>query len=85
MSVWFVYIVRCEDKSLYTGISNDLILRIKKHNAGTGAKYTRSRRPVKIVWSKAMRTPRAARQLEVKIKSWRKTQKELFVKREHGK
>jgi len=85
MSAWFVYIVRCRDKSLYTGISNDLPGRIKKHNAGAGAKYTRARRPVKLVWSKKMKTPTAARKLEAKIKSWRKAQKETFVKQEHGK
>ena len=41
MSPWLVYIVRCNDGSLYTGITNDLAARLKKHNAGTGAKYTR--------------------------------------------
>ena len=47
---WHVYIVRCADGSLYTGLTNDLTARIAKHNSGAGAKYTRSRRPVRLVW-----------------------------------
>lgn len=43
---WSVYIVRCSDDTLYTGIAKDVSARIKKHNAGTGAAYTRARRPV---------------------------------------
>lgn len=46
--VWFVYIVRCSDNSLYTGISTDPPCRVAMHNAGKGAKYTRSRRPVQL-------------------------------------
>lgn len=43
---WFVYIVECRDGSLYTGITNDLERRVSEHNDGSGARYTRSRRPV---------------------------------------
>ena len=46
---WVVYLVRCSDKSLYCGISNDVHRRLKEHNSGRGAKYTRSRRPVGLV------------------------------------
>jgi len=81
MSVWFVYIVRCSDRSLYTGIAIDLKARILKHNAGVGAKYTRSRRPVKLVWSRAMRSPQKARRLEAEIKSWNKAAKEAHIKK----
>ncbi len=50
-NIWFVYIVRCRDNSLYTGITTDLQKRIDKHNQGKdGAKYTRSRRPVQLVY-----------------------------------
>ena len=45
-SEWCVYIVECADGTLYTGITNDLERRLDEHNAGTGARYTRSRRPV---------------------------------------
>jgi len=68
MSRWFVYIVRCADNSLYTGITNDLVERIKKHNAGKGAKYTRSRLPVKLVWRERKSSERAARRREAMIK-----------------
>ena len=47
--MWHVYIVRCADQSLYTGIARDLDARIGKHNAGKGSAYTRSRRPVELV------------------------------------
>jgi putative endonuclease len=47
---WHVYIVRCSDRTLYTGVAKDLAARVAAHNAGRGAKYTRSRRPVRIVY-----------------------------------
>jgi len=46
---WRVYVVRCADNSLYCGITNDIAKRIEKHNAGKGAKYTKSRLPVKLM------------------------------------
>lgn len=46
MSLWFVYILRCADGTLYTGYTNDVDARVAKHNAGKGAKYTKSRLPV---------------------------------------
>ncbi|MFZ5949668.1 MAG: GIY-YIG nuclease family protein [Candidatus Rifleibacteriota bacterium] len=51
---WVVYLLRCSDNSLYTGITNDLTQRLAAHNAGTGARYTRGRRPVEVIfWEKA--------------------------------
>jgi len=47
---WHVYIVRCSDRTLYTGVARDLEARIEQHNAGRGAKYTRGRRPVELVY-----------------------------------
>lgn len=47
--MWYIYIVRCSDESLYCGITKDVLGRVKKHNTGKGAKYTRSRRPVSLV------------------------------------
>ena len=49
---WWVYLLRCGDGTLYTGITDDLDRRLAAHNAGRGAKYTRSRRPVTLVWRK---------------------------------
>ena len=48
-SPWFLYLLRCSDSSIYTGITNDLKKRIAAHNAGKGAKYTRGRGPVKLL------------------------------------
>jgi len=80
MSRWFVYMVRCADRSLYTGISNDLISRIKKHNVGKGAKYTRSRLPVKLVWREQKSSERAARRREAAIKGLTRLEKIDLIK-----
>lgn len=55
MCCWFVYVVRCADDTLYTGTATDVTARVRKHNAGKGARYTRSRRPVRLVWFAAVR------------------------------
>lgn len=47
---YFVYMVRCADGSLYTGVAKDVLRRVQQHNAGVGAKYTRGRGPVLLVW-----------------------------------
>ncbi len=75
MSRWHVYIVRCSDGSLYTGITNDLVRRIEKHNAGKGAKYTRSRLPVTLVWSERKSAESATRRREAAIKKLTRTGK----------
>jgi len=67
--MWFVYMVECADGSLYTGIARDLEQRIATHNAGKGARYTRSRLPVRLVWSEPARDRSAASQREAQIKS----------------
>lgn len=79
-SRWSVYIVRCADRSLYTGIATDVAARVHKHNAGTGAKYTRSRRPVKLVHAEKMKSESAARKREAEIKSFTKSGKESLFK-----
>jgi putative endonuclease len=65
---WVVYLVRCSDKSLYCGISNDIKSRLIEHNSGKGAKYTRSRRPVELVGISPEMTKSDALKLEHKIK-----------------
>ena len=65
---WFVYILKCADGSLYTGITRDLDARIKTHNDGTGAKYTRGRLPVKLVYSEVAENLSSASQREHAIK-----------------
>lgn len=65
---WTVYMVRCADGSLYTGIAKDLAARIETHNSGKGAKYTRTRRPVSIVWQEPAETRSAASKREYAVK-----------------
>ena len=65
---WNVYIVRCADQTLYTGIARDLRQRIAQHNAGTGAAYTRARRPVVLVYQEPAPDRGAALRREAAIK-----------------
>ena len=76
---WFVYILRCIDGTLYTGITTDLDRRVAAHNDGTGAKYTRGRGPVEIVWSKKTVDGTAARKLEVSLKRLSRDEKERII------
>ena len=72
----YLYLARCNDDSLYTGTCLDLSEREAKHNDGTGAKYTRSRRPVKIVYHEEYATLSEARRREAEVKRWSKEKKE---------
>lgn len=76
---WYVYMVRCRDNSLYTGCTNDLSHRIQVHNAGKGAKYTKSRLPVTLVYQEACGDKSAALKREAAIKRLRKAQKEAMI------
>lgn len=76
MPRWHVYLLRCADGSLYAGMTNDLPARVAAHNAGKGAKYTRSRLPVTVVWSRAMRSSTAARKKEAAVKQMTRAEKE---------
>lgn len=67
-SYWTVYIVRCVDQTLYTGIARDLCQRIAQHNAGTGAAYTRARRPVILVHQEPAPDRSTAQRREAAIK-----------------
>jgi predicted GIY-YIG superfamily endonuclease len=75
MPSWVVYIVRCRDGSLYTGISNDLARRLAAHNGGTGARYTRGRGPVILVHLERRRSRGAAQRREAAIKALARTEK----------
>ncbi len=82
MAKWFLYILKCRDGSLYTGITTDLEKRIKRHNEGCASKYTRRKRPVKIVHTEIFNTESSARRREAEIKKLsRKNKIELIQKR----
>lgn len=65
---WIVYLVMCADQSMYCGITNDLEKRLKNHNCGKGAKYTRARTPVKLLGTSREMTRSEALKLEYRVK-----------------
>ena len=67
---WYVYLLRCSDGSLYTGITSDLERRLAEHNAGAprGARYTRTRRPVRLVWHMCCDSRSSAQKEEHRIR-----------------
>jgi len=80
----FIYVIRCKDNSLYTGWTDDLPKRIEAHNGGVGAKYTRGRGPVKLVYWEELGDKGAALRREMEIKSLTKKQKENLIKNGKG-
>ncbi len=66
---WVVYILRCGDGSLYTGITNNLALRIEKHQSGKGARYTKNRGPLKLVYQETLPDRSTATKREMQIKT----------------
>lgn len=78
---WNVYILKCSDGTLYTGCTNDLIKRLALHNSGKGAKYTRSRLPVIIVYSETCANQSESLKRENAIKKLTRKQKDLLLSR----
>lgn len=76
---WFVYILRCADKSLYTGITNDLDRRLKQHNAGTASRYTRSRLPATLEYQEEQPNKSLALKRELAIKALSRKAKEELI------
>tara|TARA_B000000609_G_C24166224_1_gene347094 strand:+ start:1407 stop:1667 length:261 start_codon:yes stop_codon:yes gene_type:complete len=72
---WCVYIVKCSDGTFYTGVSNNLKARIKKHNSGEGAKYTQSRRPVELVYKEKSLDRSRSLKREIEIKKLKRSEK----------
>ncbi len=75
MAEYFTYMVLCSDNSLYTGYTDDLKRRIEAHNSGKGAKYTKARRPVELVYWENHATKQQAMQREYAIKQLSRAQK----------
>ncbi|MCH2179171.1 MAG: GIY-YIG nuclease family protein [Mariniblastus sp.] len=76
---WHVYLLRCADNSLYTGITNDLQRRVEQHNAGTAARYTRSRGPVTLVYEETAECRSSALKREYAIKQLTRRQKQQLI------
>ncbi len=73
--MYTIYILLCSDNTLYTGITNDLDSRLAKHQAGIGAKYTRGRSPVRLIYSETAASKSDALKREIEIKSWSRADK----------
>ncbi|MDD5528141.1 MAG: GIY-YIG nuclease family protein [Patescibacteria group bacterium] len=79
--MYYLYLLKCADKTLYAGITVDLARRLKEHNESKkGAKYTRARRPVKIVYAKIFRNRSAAAKAESRIKKLSRAEKLALIK-----
>jgi putative endonuclease len=84
--MYYLYILKCADKTLYTGITTDLKRRVVEHNSTKlGARYTSSRRPVKIVFSKKFKNRSVASREETRIKKLKKPQKLELIKKYNSK
>jgi len=78
--MWYVYILRCQDNTYYTGVTVDAQRRVREHNYGKkGAKYTRARRPVELVYTRRFRTRARAGKEEARIKSLDRADKTKLV------
>lgn len=78
-SVWHLYILRCADDTLYTGITTDVEKRLEAHSSGTGAKYTRGRGPLTLVYREACGTHSDALKREIAVKRLTRAQKLLLI------
>ena len=84
MNDWFVYMVRCNDDSLYTGITKDVERRVKEHNEGDklAAKYTRPRLPVVLVYQETCESRSVATKREIEIKQLSRRDKDILLNQE---
>jgi putative endonuclease len=81
MSPWFFYILRCSDGTFYSGISDNIVKRVASHNLAKGAKYTRGRLPVELVYQEECENKSAALKREFAVKKLTRKQKEFLVKK----
>jgi putative endonuclease len=80
MRTYYVYILKCSDRSYYTGITNDLDRRIIEHNSGVDKKsYTFTRRPVELIYKESFQNPNDAIVWEKRIKGWSRKKKEALI------
>ena len=77
--MFYVYVVECSDKTYYTGYTNDIDKRLDRHNKGLASKYTRSRRPVRLVWKKRAKNQSYAMKTEIKVKKLKRIDKEKLI------
>lgn len=80
--MWHFYLLICSDNTLYSGISTDVLARLAIHNQGKGAKYTRTRRPVRLVYCETFETKSKALKREIEVKDFSREDKLQLIK--HG-
>ena len=81
----YTYILKCNDNTLYTGWTNNLEKRLESHNAGKGAKYTKPRLPVELVYYESFETKQEAMKREYEIKKLKRKQKEELIQSKESK
>ena len=81
-NIWYVYMLRCGDGTLYTGIARDVQARLEAHRIGKGAKYTRGRYPLELVYTEQCATKSEALKRELAIKALPRGRKELLLRNE---
>ena len=77
--IWYLYILRCKDGSLYTGITTDVSRRLEEHRRGKGAKYTRGRGPLELVYRQACGSHSQALKRELEVKAMKRKKKEQLL------
>ncbi|MED4404183.1 GIY-YIG nuclease family protein [Metabacillus fastidiosus] len=77
----FFYVLECKDGSYYAGYTVDLAARVEKHNAGKGAKYTRARKPVKLLYNERFETKSEALKMEYSFKKLSRIEKEKYIRK----
>jgi putative endonuclease len=78
---WRIYIIRCKDSKLYTGITNDIERRIKEHNSGNGCRFTKYRYPVELLYTEKAASRAAALKREARVKSCTRVEKLALIKK----
>lgn len=78
-STWYLYMLRCRDGSLYTGITTDVEKRLEAHRSGKGAKYTRGRGPLELVYSENCGSHSAALKRELEVKALTRDKKQQYI------
>ena len=79
VTMWYLYILRCKDDTLYTGITTDVEKRLEAHRSGKGAKYTRGRAPLELVYRETCGTHSVALKRELEIKKLSRQEKQLLI------
>ena len=78
--MYYVYLIECEDKTLYTGITTDIQRRFKEHSSGKGGAYTRSKKVERVLYTEEFKTRSGALKREAEIKGWRREKKLNLIK-----